>query len=152
MAVAITVNMSTMLVFLFTDAALSPSAAQALMNRHLGETFNSITVDGDTSTSDTLLLFATGQSGAALIEDADDPRLSEFSSALREAMADPWFSERGVTRARIEFDLGQICTATGRTDLARAHFETARAIATAQNASNWLTKIDAATAPLEKGG
>jgi len=81
------------------------------------------------------------------------PTAAEKADALlREAMADPWFSERGVTRARIEFDLGQICTATGRTDLARAHFETARAIATAQNASNWLTKIDAATAPLEKGG
>jgi DNA-binding winged helix-turn-helix (wHTH) protein len=65
---------------------------------------------------------------------------------LREAVADPWFSERGVTRARIEFDLGEICMATGRTELARTHFEKARAIAAGQNASNWLTKIDAATA------
>jgi hypothetical protein len=71
---------------------------------------------------------------------------------LRKAMADPWFSERGVTRARIEFDLGEVCAATGRTDLARAHFKTARAIAVAQNVPKWLAKIDVATALLETGG
>ncbi|MHC2286643.1 AAA family ATPase [Bradyrhizobium barranii] len=71
---------------------------------------------------------------------------------LHQAMADPWFSERGVTRARIEFGLGQICAATGRSDLAGVHFETARKIATAQNASNWHTKVDAATASFRKGG
>lgn len=76
---------------------------------------------------------------------------AKASALLREAMADPWFSERGVTRARIEFDLGQICRATGRTDLARGHFETARAIAIAQNVPNWLTKIDAVTVHLENG-
>lgn len=74
---------------------------------------------------------------------------AKADALLREAMADPWFSERGVTRARIEFDLGRICAATGRTNLARSHFETARVIAIAQNAANWLTKIDAATVPLE---
>jgi hypothetical protein len=71
---------------------------------------------------------------------------------LREAMTDPWFSERGVTRARIEFDLGEICLATGRPVLARTHFETARVIAIAQRASNWLAKIDVAAALLETGG
>jgi glutamate N-acetyltransferase/amino-acid N-acetyltransferase len=81
-------NMATMLVFIFTDAALSPRAAQGLMDRHLNHTFNAITVDGDTSTSDTLLLFATGASGAALIEDADDLRLADFSRALGSAMED----------------------------------------------------------------
>jgi hypothetical protein len=71
---------------------------------------------------------------------------------LREAMADPWFSERGVTRARIEFDLGEICLATGRPALARTHFKKARAIAVAQNVPKWLAKIDVAAALLETGG
>jgi DNA-binding winged helix-turn-helix (wHTH) protein/tetratricopeptide (TPR) repeat protein len=71
---------------------------------------------------------------------------------LRQAMADPCFVERGLNRARIEFNLGEICLATGRTELARAHFATARTIAVAQGASNWLTKIDAATALLAQSG
>jgi glutamate N-acetyltransferase/amino-acid N-acetyltransferase len=81
-------NMATMLVYVFTDAALSPKVTQALLNRHLGASFNAITVDGDTSTSDTLLLFATGKSGAPLIEDENDPRLADFSKALGEVMLD----------------------------------------------------------------
>jgi glutamate N-acetyltransferase/amino-acid N-acetyltransferase len=81
-------NMATMLVFVFTDAALSPAVAQALLDAHLGATFNSITVDGDTSTSDTLLLFATGASGAPLITDPRDPRLAAFSGALKALMFD----------------------------------------------------------------
>jgi len=81
-------NMATMLVFLFTDAALSPSVAQALISKHVDLTFNTITVDGDTSTSDTLLLFATGASGAPLIEDAAAPRLAPFEAALHAVMLD----------------------------------------------------------------
>ena len=81
-------NMATMLVFIFTDAALAPNVTQALLSAHLGETFNSITVDGDTSTSDTLLLFATGASGAPVITDSDDPRLATFSADLRAVMFD----------------------------------------------------------------
>jgi glutamate N-acetyltransferase/amino-acid N-acetyltransferase len=81
-------NMATMLVFLFTDAALDSRVTQALVSRHVDETFNSITVDGDTSTSDTLLLFATGAAGAARISDAGDPRLEPLSDAVREVMMD----------------------------------------------------------------
>lgn len=81
-------NMATMLVFLFTDAALSPAVTQALISKHVDLTFNTITVDGDTSTSDTLLLFATGASGAPLIADMADPRLAPFEAALHEVMLD----------------------------------------------------------------
>jgi glutamate N-acetyltransferase/amino-acid N-acetyltransferase len=81
-------NMATMLVFIFTDAALAPAVAQTLISRHVDRTFNTITVDGDTSTSDTLLLFATGASGAPLIEDPADPRLTPFEAALHEVMLD----------------------------------------------------------------
>jgi glutamate N-acetyltransferase/amino-acid N-acetyltransferase len=81
-------NMATMLVYLFTDAALAPNVTQALISRHVDGTFNSITVDGDTSTSDTLLLFATGASGAPKIERMSDPKLAPLSDAVRDVMMD----------------------------------------------------------------
>ena len=54
-------DMATMLAFLFTDAALPAPVLQALLSRSVAQSFNAITVDGDTSTSDTILLAATGQ-------------------------------------------------------------------------------------------
>ena len=75
-------NMATMLVFVFTDAAISASVLQAMVSRHVETTFNAITVDSDTSTSDTLLVFATGASGSAPITALDDPRAEAFSTAL----------------------------------------------------------------------
>src|SRR6185437_10052945 len=54
-------DMATMLSFLFTDAAISAPALQALLKEGVADTFNAVTVDGDTSTSDTLMLFATGK-------------------------------------------------------------------------------------------
>lgn len=81
-------NMATMLAFVFTDAALSPEVVQGLVSRHIHPTFNSITVDGDTSTSDTFLLFATGASSAPRIERLDDPRLAAFEAALHGVMHD----------------------------------------------------------------
>lgn len=61
-------DMATMLVYIFTDAKISPKALQKLVSRHVDATFNSITVDSDTSTSDTLLVAATGQSPAAEVK------------------------------------------------------------------------------------
>ena len=58
-------DMATMLVYIFTDASITPTALQRLLSRNMDPTFNSITVDSDTSTSDTLLLAATGKSPAA---------------------------------------------------------------------------------------
>jgi hypothetical protein len=63
---------------------------------------------------------------------------------LRHALADPWFSDHGVARARIEFDLGELYAATGRADLALGHFERARSIAVAQEVPRMLARIDAA--------
>ncbi|MGL1465694.1 bifunctional ornithine acetyltransferase/N-acetylglutamate synthase, partial [Vibrio parahaemolyticus] len=57
-------DMATMLCFIFTDAAIAAPALQALVSRHADTTFNCMTVDGDTSTSDTCLLFATGAAAA----------------------------------------------------------------------------------------
>ena len=53
-------DMATMLSFIVTDAAIDAQVLQALLSKGTGPTFNSVTVDSDTSTSDTLLLFATG--------------------------------------------------------------------------------------------
>ena len=84
-------DMATMLGFLFTDAAIEAPALAAIMFPAADTTFNAITIDGDTSTSDTLLIFATGQAqqrGAPRIAAADDPRLEDFQRALRELMQD----------------------------------------------------------------
>src|SRR4051794_38494272 len=68
-------DMATMLAFVFTDAPVAAPALQALLTRGADRSFNCVTVDGDTSTSDTLMLFATGAAGDPRIAGADDPRL-----------------------------------------------------------------------------
>jgi len=77
-------DMATMLVFLFTDASLPARVLQKLLAASAARTFNCITVDGDTSTSDTVLLFATGAAGAPspAIRSERDPRLKDFIKAL----------------------------------------------------------------------
>ena len=77
-------DMATMLVFLFTDAALPAKILQKLLNASVDKSFNCITVDGDTSTSDTVLLCATGAAGGAVtgLRSAADPRLKGFAKAL----------------------------------------------------------------------
>ncbi len=81
-------DMATMLSFIFTDAAISAPALQALLKDGVADTFNAVTIDGDTSTSDTLMMFATGKaSGAPRIARATDPRLKEFKKALHSVLA-----------------------------------------------------------------
>jgi glutamate N-acetyltransferase/amino-acid N-acetyltransferase len=82
-------NMATMLAFLFTDARLPVRVLNTLLRAANERSFNSITVDGDTSTSDTCLLFATG-AGARhpAISAANDKRLAGFRAALEEVMTD----------------------------------------------------------------
>ena len=71
-------DMATMLAFLFTDADLPASVLQPLLEDANRRSFQATTVDGDSSTSDTLLLFATGQARHRLPEGADDPALQDF--------------------------------------------------------------------------
>lgn len=78
-------DMATMLVYIFTDAKISPAALQRMVDRNIGATFNSITVDSDTSTSDTLLVAATGQSAAAEVKGA---AAKAFETALAGVMRD----------------------------------------------------------------
>lgn len=81
-------NMATMLVYLFTDAKISPALLQRMLSRNVDETFNAITVDSDTSTSDALILAATGRSAAAEITDLRSRVAKDFEAALRGVMMD----------------------------------------------------------------
>jgi glutamate N-acetyltransferase/amino-acid N-acetyltransferase len=81
-------DMATMLAFVATDASIEARALQALVKLHVARTFNSVTVDGDRSTNDTLLVFATGAGNAPRIERADDPRLADFSAKLEGVLMD----------------------------------------------------------------
>ena len=81
-------DMATMLAFIVTDASIHPNVLRAMLGLHVRTTFNSVTVDGDTSTNDTCLLFATGASGAPRIGRLGDRRLKEFSAALDKVMLD----------------------------------------------------------------
>ena len=78
--------MATMLVYLFTDAAIAPDALQRMLRRHMDRTFNAITVDSDTSTSDALILAATGRSTAAAITSLEDGTGAVFVTALHGVM------------------------------------------------------------------
>ena len=79
-------DMATMLAFVATDAAISPAALQTLLQLYVRTSFNAVTVDGDRSTNDTCLLFATGQSGAPRIGRAGDRRLADFREKLEQVM------------------------------------------------------------------
>ena len=81
-------DMATMLAFVVTDAAISPAALQNLCSLYTRNTFNAVTVDGDRSTNDTLLLFATGKSGAPRIGRAGDRRLADFRDKLEAVLLD----------------------------------------------------------------
>jgi glutamate N-acetyltransferase / amino-acid N-acetyltransferase len=77
-------NMATMLGYIFTDADISSKILQILLSEITQKTFNSITVDSDQSTNDSVLLFATKAAKNAEVFDADDAKLVEFKKALHE--------------------------------------------------------------------
>ena len=84
-------DMATMLSFLFTDAAIEPGALRDCLHPAVDDSFNAITIDSDTSTSDTLLIFATGRAvtrGAPHIAYGEDPRLAGFRIAVAQVMHD----------------------------------------------------------------
>jgi len=81
-------DMATMLAFVFTDAAIPAKVLQSLLTDINKRTFNAITVDGDQSTSDTVLLAATGQAQHKKIARASDPALKDFKAKLEAVMRD----------------------------------------------------------------
>lgn len=81
-------DMATMLGYIFTDADVAPAFLQEALVRANAATFSCITVDGDTSTSDTVIVFATGKAGNARIEGWDSPGADAFAAALAEVCRD----------------------------------------------------------------
>ncbi len=81
-------DMATMLAFVFTDAKIPARTLQDLLGPAADLSFNSITVDGDTSTSDTLMAFATGQTKHRRVAGAKDPVLKGFRAALEDLLRD----------------------------------------------------------------
>jgi glutamate N-acetyltransferase/amino-acid N-acetyltransferase len=80
--------MATMLSFVFTDAPIAAHVLQGLLRPLVDKSFNAITVDSDTSTSDTCLVFATGKAPVDAINAADDPRAAAFAEALGDVLHD----------------------------------------------------------------
>jgi glutamate N-acetyltransferase/amino-acid N-acetyltransferase len=81
-------DMATMLAFVFTDAAVERALLQAMISEINDRTFNCVTVDGDTSTSDTLIVAATGKAAMEPIVAAGDPRAEALRAALHDVMLD----------------------------------------------------------------
>ncbi|MBX7527185.1 bifunctional glutamate N-acetyltransferase/amino-acid acetyltransferase ArgJ [Qipengyuania vesicularis] len=81
-------DMATMLGYIFTDAAVAPGFLQAMLSKANTETFSCITVDGDTSTSDTVLAFATGKAGNPPLASWEDPGADAFYAALLQVCRD----------------------------------------------------------------
>ncbi|SLN10113.1 bifunctional glutamate N-acetyltransferase/amino-acid acetyltransferase ArgJ [Oceanibacterium hippocampi] len=81
-------DMATMLAFVFTDANLPAEVLDSILREANDRSFNAITVDSDTSTSDTLLAFATGRAGNRHVSDPADPLLDEFRAALEAVLVD----------------------------------------------------------------
>ncbi|MBX9728960.1 MAG: bifunctional glutamate N-acetyltransferase/amino-acid acetyltransferase ArgJ [Sphingopyxis sp.] len=75
-------DMATMLAYVFTDASVAPALLQQMVSAANAGSFNCITVDGDTSTSDTLLVFATGAAGTPMLETMDDPGADALAAAI----------------------------------------------------------------------
>jgi len=79
-------NMATMLSFVATDAPVSREALAAMLRFAVNQSFNRITVDGDTSTNDSCLLIATGGTPAPMIQDAGDARFASLQAVVSEVM------------------------------------------------------------------
>ncbi|MFA5582343.1 MAG: bifunctional glutamate N-acetyltransferase/amino-acid acetyltransferase ArgJ [Paracoccaceae bacterium] len=123
-------DMATMLVYIFTDAKIARPLLQELVSRAADATFNCITVDSDTSTSDTLLMGATGQSDAGEVL-ADTPAAAAFYTALHGLMLDlahqvvrdgegaTKFVEVQVSGARNDADARQVALAIANSPLVK---------------------------------
>ncbi|WP_265500217.1 bifunctional glutamate N-acetyltransferase/amino-acid acetyltransferase ArgJ [Paracoccus beibuensis] len=124
-------DMATMLVYVFTDARVPADLLQQALSSGLDRTFNAITVDSDTSTSDALVLAATGQSAAAPISDLEDDVGQAFVEALHGVMRElahlvvrdgegaTKFVEVAVTGAASEADARKVAMAIANSPLVK---------------------------------
>ena len=126
-------DMATMLSFVFTDAAIDAASLQSCLSKAVVSTFNAVTIDGDTSTSDTLLAFATGAAaarGAPQLE-ADASALQQFTTSLTDLCRDlaqqvardgeglTKFVEIQVTGAESDFSARKIALSIGNSPLVK---------------------------------
>ncbi|MFN7002356.1 MAG: bifunctional glutamate N-acetyltransferase/amino-acid acetyltransferase ArgJ [Roseinatronobacter sp.] len=124
-------DMATMLVYIFTDAKITRPVLQSILSRETERSFNSITVDSDTSTSDMLLVAATGQSDAPEISDVTSAAGQAFTLALGDVMLDlahqvvrdgegaTKFIEVVVTGARSDADARKVAFAIANSPLVK---------------------------------
>ncbi|MCC1481016.1 bifunctional glutamate N-acetyltransferase/amino-acid acetyltransferase ArgJ [Roseibaca sp. Y0-43] len=124
-------DMATMLVYIFTDARITRAALQSIVSRGCDASFNCITVDSDTSTSDMLLVAATGASDAPLIDDVTSWEAREFAQALDAVMLDlahqvvrdgegaTKFVEVAVTGARSDADARRVALSIANSPLVK---------------------------------
>lgn len=124
-------NMATMLAYVFTDMAIAADVLDQILRHACNASFNAITVDSDTSTSDTLMVFATGASGIAPVTDISDPRLEPFKAAL--------------DRICLDLALQIIKDGEGATKFVTIHLEGAETDASAR-----IMAADIANSPLVK--
>jgi glutamate N-acetyltransferase/amino-acid N-acetyltransferase len=127
-------DMATMLVYIFTDAKIAQAPFQRMVLKCADETFNCITVDGDTSTSDSLIACATGQSAAPDIGDARTAHGKAFQAALHDLMLDlahqvvkdgegaTKFVEVEVTGAATDGDARKVALAIANSPLVKTAF------------------------------
>jgi glutamate N-acetyltransferase/amino-acid N-acetyltransferase len=124
-------DMATMLVYIFTDATIPQPTLQKMLSRHVDATFNAITVDSDTSTSDTLLLAATGKGRARPVTGLTSTVGKAFSQALHDVMLDlakqvvrdgegaTKFVEIAVTGARTDADARKVALSVANSPLVK---------------------------------
>lgn len=124
-------DMATMLVYIFTDAKIAQPVLQSIVSKHTATSFNCITVDSDTSTSDMLLVAATGQSDAPAITKATSPEARAFADALGQVMLDlahqvvrdgegaTKFVEVAVTGAKTPADARKVAMAIANSPLVK---------------------------------
>jgi glutamate N-acetyltransferase / amino-acid N-acetyltransferase len=97
-------NVATMLVYLFTDVMATPAELQKCLQRAVGHSFNSISIDGDTSTNDTVLLLASGRSGVQLksVQAKFEEKLQKVCDSLARQIVADGEGVKHVVRLRIE--------------------------------------------------
>jgi glutamate N-acetyltransferase / amino-acid N-acetyltransferase len=127
-------NMATMLAFLFTDAAITTTALQTILGDAVETTFNSVTVDGDTSTNDTLMAFASGLAGNSPITDPKAEDAAQFVSAINDLCRElaQWLIRdgEGVTKfvtitvagAKTEADAKEVAMSVAKSPLVKTAF------------------------------
>ena len=109
-------DMATMLSFIFTDANISRNVLQTLLSELNETSFNAITVDSDTSTSDTVLLVASTRASHVELDDIDDPKLADFKQTLGDVMLD--LSHQVVKDGEGASKFIEVCVTGAETDKA----------------------------------